>query len=92
MTSSDTAFAFSVAVLTCVQYGMILWRKHNARMRKKSQKLWEAQLAQLRSVEDRMKGELCPPFEYLDLPSVRLAELLAVPRDEPSEPQRPPSG
>jgi len=86
MTSPATAIAFSAAMLACVPFGTILWRKHNARMREKDQELRDAQLAQLQSLKDRMKDEPVP-LGYPDLPSVRLAGLLAAPRDLPSEPR-----
>ena len=84
MTTFDRALAFFVAMATCVYFGMILWRKHGARLRKKDQKLRDAQFARLRFLEDRMKGE--PSFGvYQDVENLRLAGLLAAPRDEPSE-------
>jgi hypothetical protein len=86
MTTSATAIAFCAAILACVPFGLILCRRHNARTREKDEELRDAQLARLQSVEDRMKDELVPRG-YLDLPSVRLAMLLAAPRDEPSEPR-----
>jgi hypothetical protein len=84
MTSSATAIAFSAAMLAGVPFGAILWRKHNVRMREEDQKLRDVQLARLQSLQVRMKNEFVPPG-YLDLPSVRLAGLLAASRDEPSE-------
>jgi hypothetical protein len=85
MTVWAIGIALSAVIVGCIPFGTVVWRKREAQLREEDEKWRDTQLARLQSLRDRMKDQPVP-LGYPDLPSVRLAGLLAAPRDEPSEP------
>jgi hypothetical protein len=78
--------ALFAVVLPGVLIGWTLWRKHRARMCEEDRQWRDAQAAQLKSVKERLKAQMAPePDVYPELPKVRLAGLLAPPRQAPFE-------
>ena len=78
--------ALSAVMLVGILIGWTLWHKRQARECEEDRQWRDAQAAQFRSVEERMKAQLTPkPEVYPDLPKVRLAGLLAPPQHAPLE-------
>lgn len=83
MTGSDTVRAFSSAMLALIPFGTVLERKLQSRLGDGDRKWRDRQAARLESLKQRMKAEEdFAVMRYSDLPNVRLAGLLAAPRDE----------
>jgi hypothetical protein len=86
MTSSITAIAFSTAMLACVPFGTILWRKHDSKLCEKDRKWRDHQVARLEFLKDCMKAETDPaPASHPELQSVHLAGSLSTPGNVPFE-------
>lgn len=79
---------FCTALVTCVPFGTAILRKREARLREEEQSRRDRQVARLESLKKRMQAEEeFATIRYPDLPHVRLAGLLAVPRDARVEPR-----
>ncbi len=79
------ASAFCAALLSCVPS---VRRKREAELREEERQWREHQAARLESLKKRMQAEEeFNTLRYPDLPHVRLAGLLAAPRDGRVEPR-----
>lgn len=87
MTVSVTTGIFSAAMLTCIPFGTIIWRKVEAKLHEEDQKWRDQQAARLETLKQRINAEadLVNAWCYPDLPSVPLAGLLAPPSNAPLE-------
>jgi hypothetical protein len=86
MTSSAIARVFSAVLLNWVPLGTSIRLKREAKLREQEREWRDHQAARLESLKKRMQAEEEFATErYADLPHVRLAGLLAAPRDAPVE-------
>jgi hypothetical protein len=83
MTGSDAVRTFSSAMLAFIPFGTVLERKLQSRSGEEDREWRERQAARFESLKQRLKAaEDFAVIRYPDLPNVRLAGLLAAPRDE----------
>jgi hypothetical protein len=82
MSSSAIARVLSAALLNCVPLAASIRLKREAKSRDKQREWRDQQAARFESLKQRMQAEEeFATIRYTDLPHVRLAGLLAAPRE-----------
>jgi hypothetical protein len=88
MSSSAIARVFSAVLLNWLPLGTSIRLKCEARLREEEREWRDHQAARLESLKKRIQAEEeFAAGRYTNLPHVRLAELLAAPRDARVEPR-----